>query len=137
MTRTYRTLGRLTTSAAIFLALFAGALMVQATAQTSASLSKAELKTLAATPGGNERLAAYYRNKAQRLREKAQKFSDEADYLATQPATIESKQGISSNSASHYRYFSKLYAQQAKDADALAAHHEKLAEDNKSKSVNE
>ena len=137
MTHTHRNFGRLATSAAIILALFTGTLTVQATAQTSASLSKAELKTLPATPGGHERLAAYYRDKAQRLREKAQKFSDEADYLATQPATIESKQGISSNSASHYRYFSKLYAQQAKDADALAAHHEKLAEDYKSKSVNQ
>jgi septal ring factor EnvC (AmiA/AmiB activator) len=127
MTHTHRNFGRLATSAAIFLALFASTLVAQATAQTSARLSKTELKTLATTPAGHERLAVYYRDKAQQLREKAQKFSNEADYLETQPATIESKQGISCNCTSHYRYFSKLYAQEAKDADALAAHHEQLA----------
>ena len=137
MTHTHRNFGRLVTSAAIFLALFAVTLVVQVTAQTPASLSKKELKTLSATPSGHERLAAYYRDKAQHLREKAQEFSAHADHLAMQPATIESKQGISCNCTSHYRYFSKLYAQEAKDADALAAHHEQLAEDYKSKSVNQ
>jgi hypothetical protein len=59
--------------------------------------------------------------RAQRLTEKAQKFSAQADQLATQPATIESKQGISCNCASHYRYFSKLHAREAKDSEMLAA----------------
>ena len=127
MTHTVGNFVRLATSSALFLALLAGTLVVPATAQTSVRLSKAELKTLATTPGGHERLAAYYRDKAQQLKDKGQKFSAQADYLATQPALMASKQGISCNCTSHYRYFSKLYAQEAKDADVLAAHHEQLA----------
>lgn len=135
MTHTHRNFGRL--AAAIFVALLACTLVVQVTAQTPASLSKKELKTLSATPAGNERLAVYYRDKAQHLREKAQEFSAQADHLAAQPAMMESKQGISCNCTGHYRYFSKLYAQEAKEAETLAAHHEQLAADYKSKSINQ
>jgi hypothetical protein len=137
MTGTHSNFGRLATSGAIFLALLVCTFVVQVTAQTPASYSKKELKALSAIPSGHERLAAYYRDKAQHLREKAQEFSIQADYLATQPATIESKQGISCNCTGHYRYFSKLYAQDAKDADAMVAYHEQLAEEYKSKSVNQ
>jgi hypothetical protein len=137
MTTAHRNFGQLAPLAAILLALLVGALAVQTAAQTAPSLSKKELKTLSATPAGHQRLAAYYREKALYLRAKAQKFSAQADYLATQPATIESKQGISCNCTSHYRYFSKIYAREAKDAETLAAHHEQLAEDYKSKSVNQ
>src|SRR6202011_3219730 len=111
----------------MFVALLASTVVVQAAAPNSPSLNKKELKTLLATAktsADQERLAAYYEDKAQRLKAKAQEFSAEADYLATQPATIESKQGISCNCTSHYRYFSKLYAQEAKDAETLAAQHE-------------
>jgi len=108
------------------LALLACTVVVRAAAETPASLSKKELKALSATPAGQERLAEYYRNKAEHLRAKAQEFAAQADYLATQPATIESKQGISCNCTSHYRYFSKLYLQEAKDAETLAAQHEQL-----------
>jgi hypothetical protein len=101
--------------------------VVPAVGQTPPSLSKKELKTLSATPAGQERLAAYYRDKAEHLRAKARKFAVQADYLATQPATIESKQGISCNCTSHYRYFSKVYAQEAKDAETLAAKHDHLS----------
>ena len=136
MTTTHRNFGRLAPLVAFFLALLVCTSAVQA-AEVSPSLSKKELKTLSATPAGHQRLAAYYQEKAQYLRAKAQKFSAQADYLATQPATIESKQGISCNCTSHYRYFSKIYAQEAKDAETLAARHEQLAEDYKSKSVNQ
>jgi hypothetical protein len=131
MTNTHRNLGRFVILPAVFLALLANTLVVRATAQTPPSLSKKELKTslaTAKTPADQERLAAYYREQAQRLRAKAQEFSTQADYLATQPATIESKQGISCNCASHYRYFSKLYAQESKDAEILAARHDQLAQ---------
>jgi len=131
-------LGRVITLTAISLVLLACTLEVRAAAQTPASISKKELKTLLATaktPADQERLAAYYRDKAQHLRTKAQEFSAQGDYLATQPATIESKQGISCNCTSHYRYFSKLYAQEAKDAEALAAQHDQLAQESKSKAI--
>jgi len=42
------------------------------------------------------------------------------------PASIELKQGISCNCTSHYRYLSKLYAQEAKDSELLAAQQEQL-----------
>jgi siderophore synthetase component len=114
------------------LALWSGTLVVGVAAETLPGLSKTELKTLLAmakTPADQQRLAAYYRDKAQRLRAKAQEFSAQADSLATQPATIESKQGISCNCPSHYRYFSKIYAQEAQDSEALAAQHARLSQD--------
>ena len=130
--------GRLVTLAVVSWVLLSCAHVVEAAAETSPSLSKKELKSLLATantPADHQRLAAYYREKAQRLTEKAQKFSSQADQLATQPATIESKQGISCNCASHYRYFSKLYAREAKDSEMLAAQHEQLAQGDPGKAV--
>ncbi len=95
---------------------------MRAAAQTPASISKKELKTLLATaktPADQERLAGYYRDKAQHLRARAHEFSAQADFLATQPATSESKQGSSCNCTSHYRDFSKLYAQEARDGGGV------------------
>jgi hypothetical protein len=109
------------------LALLACTVVVRASAENPANLSKKEMKALSATPAGHERFAAYYRDKAEHLRAKAQEFAIQGDYLATQPATIESKQGISCNCTIHYRYFSKVYAQEAKDAEALAVQHEQLS----------
>jgi len=127
MANTHRIFGRRAILTAICLALFACTLVVPAVGQTRPGISKKELKTLSATPADQERLAAYYRNKAEHLRAKAQEFAAQADYLATQPATIESKQGISCNCTSHYRYFSKVYTQEAKDAETLAAQHDHLS----------
>ncbi|SRR6266849_1716706 len=131
MANTHRNLGQFVILPAVFLALLASTVVIGAAAQTPPSLSKKELKTLLATaktPADEERLAAYYRDQAQRLKAKAQEFSAEADYLATQLATIESKQGISCNCTSHYRYFSNLYVRESKDAEALAAQHDQLAQ---------
>jgi hypothetical protein len=127
MTSTHRTLGRLAVLMTLSLALLACTVVVRATAENPANLSKKEMKALSATPANHERLAVYYRDKAEHLRAKAQEFAAQADYLATQPATIESKQGTSCNCTSHYRYFSKLYLQEAKDAETLAAQHEQLS----------
>ena len=131
MANTHRNLGQFVILPAVFLALLANTVVIRAAAQTPPSLSKKELKTLLATaktPADKERIAAYYREQAQVLKAKAQKFSAEADYLATQPATIESKQGISCNCTSHYRYFSKLYCEESKDAETLASQHAQLAQ---------
>ena len=126
MTNTHHTFGRLAVLI-LSLALMACTVAVRAAAETPARLTQKELKTFSATPADQGRLAAYYREKAEQLRAKAQEFSAQADYLATQPATVESKQGISCNCTSHYRYFSKLYAQEARDAETLAAQHEQLS----------
>jgi len=135
MTDTRHNFGRLAILTALSLALLACTGVVRAVAETPTSLSKKELKTLSATPANHERLAAYYREKAEYLRAKAQEFAAQADYLATQPATIESKQGISCNCTSHYRYFAKRYAQEVKDAETLAAQHDKFAQDYRSKTA--
>jgi hypothetical protein len=123
MTNTHHTFGRLAVLT-LALALLACTVAVGAAARTRASLSEKETESLSATPANHERLAAYYREKAEHLRAKAQEFAAQADYLATQAATVESKQGISCNCTSHYRYFSKLYVQEARDAETLAAQHE-------------
>jgi hypothetical protein len=135
MTNTHHNFGRLAILTALSMALLACTVVVLAVAETPTSLSKKELKKFSATPADQERLAAYYRDKAEHLRAKAQEFSAQADYLATQPATIESKQGISCNCTSYYRYFAKRYAQEAKDAETLAAQHDQLAQDYRSKTT--
>jgi len=102
-----------------------------AVAETGPALSKKELKTLLATaqtPSDHQKIAAYYHDKAKRLNAKAQEFSTQADSLATQPATVESKQGISTLSTSHFRYWAKVYAEEAKDSEALAAQQDQLAQ---------
>lgn len=114
------------------LVVLSGALYLEATAETSASLSKKELKTLlrtAKTPADHQRLAAYYRDKAQRLTAKAQEFSAQADSLATQTGTIDGKTRVACQIAqSHYRYLEKLSAQEAKDSEMLAAQHEQFTQ---------
>jgi hypothetical protein len=138
MTNTHHNFGRVVILAAVFLAVLACTVVVPAVAQTPPSISKKELKTLLATaktPADQERLAAYYRDKAQQLRAKAQEFSDQADSMAGLPLVLESKRGIGCQCAFHYRYFSKLYAQEAKDAEALAAQHNQLAQDYQSKAA--
>lgn len=133
MTNTHQIFGRHATLTAVWLVLVACTAVVPAVGQASTHLSKKEWKALSASPAGQERLAGYYRDKVQHLRAKAEEFSKEADYLATQPATVESKQGISCNCTSHYRHFSKLYAQEASQAETLAAHYEQAAQNNRSK----
>jgi hypothetical protein len=138
MTNAHHNFRRVVTLAAVFLAVLACTVVIRAVAQTPPSISKKELKTLSATaktPADQERLAAYYRDKAQHLRAKAQEFSAQADSMAGLPLVLESKRGIGCQCAFHYRYFSKLYAQQAKDAEALAAQHNQLAQDYQSKAA--
>ena len=92
-----------------------------AVGESGSTLSKKQLKTLlatASTPADHEKIAVYYHDKAKRLNAKAQEFSAQADHYATQPATIESKQGISCLCTSHFRHFAKLYAQEAQESDA-------------------
>jgi hypothetical protein len=130
MTRTHHNFARPAILTAISLALLGFAIVDRTVAQTPPNLSKKEVKTLLATaktPADQEQLAAYYRDKAKDLRAKAQEFAARAESMQGSPAVYESKQGIACQCAFHYRYFSKLYAQEAKDADRLAAQHDQLA----------
>ena len=100
----------------------------QGTAPSTEPLSKQELKELVAnakTSADHQKLSTYYQDKAQRLRAKSQEFSAQADKMKGQPS-LESKQGISCNCEAHYRYFANLYAQQAQDAEVLAAKQDTL-----------
>ena len=100
-------------------------------AERSGTLSKKELKNLAASrnPADQQKLAEYYKERAHRLTTKSEEFAKQAEILAKQPATIESKQGVSCNCPSHFRYFSKLYAQEAAEAQAEAERHERFAQE--------
>jgi hypothetical protein len=136
MTSTDRSYKRMIGLKASCLALLVCILPAAVAGENLPTLSKKELKVLLATAktsADEQKLAAYYRDKAQRLTAKSEEFAKQADFLATQPATVESKQGISCNCTSHYRYFSKLYAEEAKDSQILAAQHDQLAQQNLSK----
>ena len=100
-------------------------------ADKSGTLSKKELYNLAASrnPADQQTLAKYYKDKAHRLTTQSEEFAKQAEILAKQPATIESKQGISCNCPSHFRYLSKLYTQEAAEAQAEAERHERLAQE--------
>jgi hypothetical protein len=100
-------------------------------AEKSGTLSKKELTNLAASrnPVDQQTLAKYYKDKAHRLTTQSEEFAKQAEILAKQPATIESKQGISCNCPSHFRYFSKVYAQEAAEAQAEAERHERFAQE--------
>jgi hypothetical protein len=107
------------------LALLLSLAVSTAIAGESQTLTKKELKTLLATPKTStdqQKLAAYYREKVRQLTAKAQDSAEHADLLATQPATIESKQGISCQCTSHYRHFSKRYAEEAKKRKTKRRH---------------
>jgi len=131
MTSRVSKLGRAVSTGAVAIVLALMAVLPAMSSDDSATLSKKEVKQLLARsedPVAQQRLAAYYKDKAQRLNAKSQQFAQQADSLATQPATIESKQGISCNCTSHYRYFSKLYAREAAEAQRQAEQHEQLAQ---------
>jgi hypothetical protein len=138
MKNIYRSFERLAVLAAISFVLLACVSSVVMAADSQPTMSKKELKTLLATaktPADQQKLAAYYRDKAQRLTAKSQEFSAQADSMAALPAVFESKQGVGCQCPFHYRYFSKQYAQEAKDAAALAAQHEQLAQEYEAKAI--
>src|SRR5260370_20001067 len=81
MTNTRHTFGQLAVLT-LSLALLACTVAVRAAAETPASLSKKEIKSLSATPANHERLAAYYREKAGNLRTKEHEIAAQAEFLA-------------------------------------------------------
>lgn len=102
-------------------------------AQSQPVSSKKELKALLATantPAEHLRIAAYYRDKAQRLTASSTKHSELAAIYAKNPPfpAIESKHGIAfAQGAPHCRYWAKLEADEATKAEAIAVRHEEMA----------
>ncbi|MGO9864665.1 MAG: hypothetical protein ACLPLR_13725 [Terriglobales bacterium] len=125
--KSLRIIARPISVVAISLVLLCG---LAAVAETNPALSKKDVKALLAsanTPADHEKIASYYHEKALHLNAKAKELSAQADFLATQPATVESKQGISCLSTSHFRYWAKIYTEEAKNSEALATQHDQIA----------
>jgi hypothetical protein len=106
---------------------------VDMAAEDKPVLSKKELKVLLRTakePAEHRKIAEYYRQEAQRLTTSSKEHAEMAETYAKNPsfASPESKQGVSfGQGASHCRRWAQLDAEQAKEAEALAALHEDMA----------
>ena len=93
-------------------------------------VSKKELKVLLKTakePVDHQKIAAYYRHEAQRLRLSAREHQEWGDIYAKGPAGAESKHPGMTNGAPHCHKWADLEEQEAKEADALAAEHDEMA----------
>jgi hypothetical protein len=112
-------------------------MLVTLTAQVSTAasehkLTKKELKELIAnakTPEDHQKVAAYYRAEAKRLRASAQEHKEWAETYAKSPVytTRESKTGDTLMGPSHCKKWAELESEEADEADALAASHEDMA----------
>jgi hypothetical protein len=106
---------------------------VYSVAQDQRVPTKKELVTLLKTanePADHLRIAAYYDQQAERLRQSAKEHSDLAlIYAKHQPfLSMEAKHGDAfPQGASHCRKWAQLIAEQASEADALAALHKGMA----------
>lgn len=106
---------------------------VSVAAKNKTTLSKKELKVLLRTakePPEHRKIAEYYRQEAQRLTASSQEHLELAEIYAKNPPfpAMEAKHGTSfGQGASHCRLWAQLDAEQAKEAEALAALHEDMA----------
>lgn len=114
--------------------LAAAAFIPSSFAQTNKAITKKELKVLlktAKTPAEHRTIANYYRQEAQRLTSESQSHAAEAEVYAKHPpfTAMESKHGYAfGKSASHCRFWSKEYLEQAAKATKLAGLHEDMAQ---------
>lgn len=96
-------------------------------------ISKKELKTLlknAKEPVEHRKIAEYYRQEAQRLTASSKEHSELAEIYAKNPPfpAMEAKHGTAfGQGAPHCKRWAELDAEQAKEAEALAALHEDMA----------
>lgn len=99
--------------------------------QTEQKLSKKQLKYLlnhTRTPADHLQLAAYYRQKAQQLRDRSAVHEAEAQGYASR-TVFEPKTGIPGGLLRHCREWAWRYAEDARTAEAIAETHEKLAQE--------
>ena len=104
--------------------LFAGTVATQLPAQEkSVKLSHKQLTDLIKTakePADHEKLAAYYRQEAARMRQESKDHADIARaYGTSKPSNL--------NAAPHCDTLAKLFDDSAKEYDSLAAMHESMA----------
>jgi len=108
---------------------------VAAVAQGTPSMpiSKKEFKTLLKTakePSEHRQVAEYYRVEAQRLTASSKEHTEMAEFYTKNPPfprALESKHGDTVMGASHCRKWAQLNAEEAKEAESLAALHEDMA----------
>jgi hypothetical protein len=98
----------------------------------NAVISKKEFKTLLKTakePVEHQKIAAYYRHEAARLNATAKEHQELAAIYQKNPPlpALEAKHGSSVEGVSHCKRWAELSAEQAKEAEALAALHEDMA----------
>jgi uncharacterized membrane protein YfbV (UPF0208 family) len=102
----------------------------QAATTNTAKLTQKQLLWLiehANTPSQHEQLATYYRQQAQRLLQQAKEHEEMA---AAYPHLNASKQPrVRSLAAHHCEDWAQMYTKQAKDAEALAAIHKRMAKE--------
>ena len=96
-------------------------------------ISKKELKVLLKTakePVEHQKIAAYYRQEAQRLTASSKEHAELAEIYAKNPPNpaMVAKHGTAfGQGAPHCNRWAQLDAEQAKEAEALAALHEDMA----------
>ncbi len=99
-------------------------------AESTPTMSKAEVKKLiakASTPEDHHWLAAYFRQKAEKMEAEAVEHDELAKQYANNPGIHEMKHPMSGNTAAHCRYFSQAARKAAAEDRALAAAHESTA----------
>lgn len=105
-----------------------------AAAQNKPDVSKKELKLLLETatqPADHQRIADHYQQEAARLTASAKEHQELAAIYQENPpnAAMEAKHGTSVEGVSHCRRWAQLEVEQAKEAEALAAIHEGMAQE--------
>lgn len=117
----------------VFLTLLSFAPAHFAAAESNSTLSKQDLKVLmksAKTPAEHQRIADYYRQKAQQLTASSKQHSELAVTYAKSPPfpALEAKHGYAfGQGATHCRYWAKRDAEEATKAEALATRHDDMA----------
>lgn len=128
--RTHTAILVATTSAILMPALSFSITPSTAGGQAKEHLSHRQVKALiatATTPGDHLRLAAYYRAEASRLRKEAADHHDEERAYAN--ASRYTPKGPPSGWLEHCKKFADSFTQAADEAEALAAAHQRMAED--------
>src|SRR6266702_4363180 len=104
-----------------------------AAASENQVITKKEFKTLLKTakePVEHRKIAAYYRQEAAHLTASAKEHAELAEVYAKNPPfpAMEAKHGTAfAQGAQHCKRWAELSAEQAKEAEALAAMHEEMA----------
>jgi hypothetical protein len=117
----------------VFLTLLSFAPAYSAAAENTSTLSKQDLKVLmknAKTPAEHQKIAEYYRQKAQQLTVSSKQHSELAATYAKNPPfpALEAKHGYAfGQGATHCRYWAKRDADEAAKVEVFAARHDAMA----------